>query len=220
MVLGVKDLIARRVAEEINFGDVVNLGIGIPQKVANYIPKEKMVFFQCEDGILGMGPVAEKGKEDPNLVDAGCMPVTIIPGASYFDSAMSFAMIRSGKLDISILGSLEVAENGDLANWMIPGGLVPGMGGAMDLAKKSKRVIAIMMHTDKKGNPKIRKRCELPLTAEGNVSLIITDLAVISVEKRGLVLKEIFETTTVEEVIAKTEAKLIVEEPIKIISVS
>ncbi|MEI8216032.1 MAG: 3-oxoacid CoA-transferase subunit B [Eubacteriales bacterium] len=218
MGMAVRDKMAKRAAEEINNGDIVNLGFGIPQLSVQYIPKEKMVFFHAENGVLGSGPAAEKGKEDPDLVDPGCVPITIVPGGSYFDSATSFAIIRGGKLDLSVLGALEVAENGDLANWIVPGAIIPGMGGAMDLAKKAKKVIAIMTHTDKKGNPKIRVKCELPLTASKCVSLIITDLAVISVEPRGLVLKEIFDTTTVEEVISKTEAKLIVEEPVRVIS--
>lgn len=218
MGMAVKEKMAKRAAEEIQNGNIVNLGFGIPQLAVQYVPPEKKVFFHAENGVLGAGPAAEKGKEDENLVDAGCVPITVVPGASYFDSADSFALVRSGRLDITILGALEVSENGDLANWIVPGAIVPGMGGAMDLAQKAKKVIAVMTHTDKKGNPKIRKKCELPLTATKCVKLIITDLAVISVEERGLVLKEIFDTTTVEEVIEKTEAKLIVEEPVRIIS--
>jgi acetate CoA/acetoacetate CoA-transferase beta subunit len=218
MGMAVRDKMAKRAAEEIQNGNIVNLGFGIPQAAAAYIPKEKTVFFHAENGVLGAGAAAEKGKEDADLVDAGCVPITVIPGASYFDSADSFALVRSGKLDITILGALEVGANGDLANWIVPGAIVPGMGGAMDLAKKAKKVIAVTTHTDKKGNPKIKERCDLPLTATACVSLIITDLAVISVEERGLVLKEIFDSTTVEEVIEKTGAKLIVEEPVRVIS--
>lgn len=218
MGMAIREQMARRAAEEIENGNIVNLGFGIPQAAAAYIPAEKTVFFHAENGVLGAGPAAEKGKEDPDLVDAGCVPITVVPGASYFDSATSFALVRSGKLDITILGALEVAENGDLANWIVPGAIVPGMGGAMDLARNARRVIAVTTHTDKKGNPKIKERCALPLTATGCVSLIITDIAVIKVEKRGLVLKEIFEGNTIEDVIAKTGAKLIVEEPIRVIS--
>lgn len=218
MGMAIREKMAKRAAEEIENGYIVNLGFGIPQLVAGYIPEEKTVFFHAENGVLGAGPVAEKGKEDENLVDAGCTPITVVPGASYFDSADSFALVRSGKLDITILGALEVSEKGDLANWIVPGAIVPGMGGAMDLAKKANKVIVITTHTDKKGNPKIKENCKLPLTADACVSLIITDLAVISVEERGLVLKEIFDTTTVEEVVEKTGAKLIVDESIKTIS--
>ncbi len=178
MGMAVKEMMAKRAAEEIENGNVVNLGFGIPQKVVNYIGSEKTVFFHAENGILGAGPAAKPGEEDPDIVDSGCVPITTVPGASYFDSADSFALVRSGKLDITVLGALEVAENGDLANWMIPGGLVPGMGGAMDLAKKAKKVIALTTHTDKKGNPKLKKECTLPLTAVDCVSLVITDIAV------------------------------------------
>ena len=218
MGMAIREQMARRAAEEIENGNIVNLGFGIPQAAAAFISEDKTVFFHAENGVLGAGGPAEKGKEDADLVDAGCVPITIVPAASFFDSANSFALVRSGKLDITILGALEVAENGDLANWIVPGAIVPGMGGAMDLARHAKKVIAVTTHTDKKGNPKIKERCELPLTATACVSLIITDIAVISVEPRGLVLKEIFEGNTVEDVIAKTGAKLIVEEPIRVIS--
>jgi len=216
-VATIRERMAKRAAQEIKNGDVANLGFGIPQMAGQYISPDIKVFFHAENGVLGAGPAAAKGTEDENLVDAGNVPITVVPGASFFDSATSFALVRSGRMTITILGALEVSEKGDLANWLVPGGLVPGMGGAMDLALKAKRVVAVTTHTDKKGNPKIRIKCELPLTALGCVSLIITDLAVISVEKRGLVLKEIFDTTTVEEVVAKTEAKLIVEE-VKVIT--
>jgi len=218
MGMAIREQMARRAAEEIENGNIVNLGFGIPQAAAAYIPADKTVFFHAENGVLGAGGPAEKGKEDADLVDAGCVPITVVPGASYFDSANSFALVRSGKLDITILGALEVAENGDLANWIVPGAIVPGMGGAMDLARHARKVIAVTTHTDKKGNPKIKERCELPLTATACVSLIITDIAVIKVEKRGLVLTEIFEGNTIEDVISKTGAKLIVEEPIRVIS--
>lgn len=217
MGLAVKEMMAKRAAEEIENGNVVNLGFGIPQKVVNFIPAEKTVFLHAENGILGAGPAAEKGKEDPDIVDSGCVPITTVPGASYFDSADSFGLVRKGKLDITILGALEIAENGDLANWMVPGGLVPGMGGAMDLAKKAKKVIAITTHTDKKGNPKLKKRCELPLTATDCISLIITDLAVMEVTDKGFLLKEVFDGHTVEEVIEKTGAPVEVASSIRTI---
>lgn len=218
MVMGIKELMAKRAAEEINNGNVVNLGFGIPQKVVNYIGEEKTVFFHAENGILGAGPAAKEGEEDPDIVDSGCVPITAVKGASYFDSADSFALVRSGKLDITILGALEVAENGDLANWIVPGQLVPGMGGAMDLAKKAKKVIAMTMHTDKKGNSKLKKVCELPLTATECISIVITDIGVIEVSNKGFLLKELFEGHTVEEAIEKTEAKLNVADNIRIIS--
>lgn len=217
MGLAIKEMMAKRAAEEIQNGNVVNLGFGIPQKVVNYVPKSKIVFFHAENGILGAGPAPAKGDEDPDIVDSGCVPITAVPGASYFDSADSFALVRSGKLDITILGALEIAENGDLANWMVPGGLVPGMGGAMDLARKAKKVIAITMHTDKKGNPKLKKTCTLPLTALNCVSLIITDLGVLEVTGEGFLLKEVFERHTPEEIIEKTGAPVKVAENIKII---
>lgn len=217
MALGIKDLMAKRAAEEIENGNVVNLGFGIPQKVVNYIPKEKTVFFHAENGVLGAGPRTEPGKEDNDLIDAGTVPITVIPGASFFDSADSFGLVRSGKLDITVLGALEVAENGDLANWMVPGGVVPGMGGAMDLARHAKKVIALTTHTDKKGNPKLKKCCDLPLTSMDCVSLIITDIAVIKVTNEGFLLTEVFEGNTVEEVIEKTGAELKVADEIRVI---
>lgn len=218
MGMAMREWMAKRAAEEIQDGNIVNLGFGIPQLAVKYIPKEKTVFFHAENGILGAGPPAEKGEEDENLIDAGCVPITVMKGASYFDSVDSFALVRRGKLDITILGALEVSEKGDLANWIVPGSIVPGMGGAMDLAKKAKKVIVITTHTDKKGNPKIKKSCDLPLTADACVSLIITDLAVIAVEERGLVLKEVFEGNTVEDIVAKTDAPLIVGENLKYLS--
>ena len=217
MGLAVKEMMAKRAAEEISNGDVVNLGFGIPQKVVNYIPPEKKVFFHAENGILGAGPAPEKGKEDPDIVDSGCVPITATKGASYFDSADSFGLVRSGKLDITILGALEIGENGDLANWKVPGGLVPGMGGAMDLAKKAKKVIAITTHTDKKGNPKLKKRCDLPLTATECVSLIITDLGVLEITEKGYLLKELFYGHTTDEVITKTGAPVEISNNLRLI---
>lgn len=218
MAMAVKEMMAKRAAEEIQNGNVVNLGFGIPQKVVNYIPEGKTVFIHAENGVLGAGPAAEPGREDPDVVDSGCVAITTVPGASFFDSADSFALIRSGCLDITILGALEIGENGDLANWMVPGGKIPGMGGAMDLAKKAGKVIAVTTHTDKKGNPKLKKTCELPLTADRCVSLIITDLAVLEVTESGYVLKELFQGHTVEEVKEKTAADVKVAEDLRIIN--
>lgn len=175
------------------------------------------VFIHAENGILGAGPAAAEGFEDADVVDSGCVAITTVPGASFFDSADSFALIRSGCLDITILGALEIGANGDLANWMVPGGKIPGMGGAMDLAKKAKRVIAVTTHTDKNGNPKLKGECELPLTADNCVSLIITDIAVMKVTERGYLLTELFDGHTVDEVIEKTDADVEVADDIRII---
>lgn len=216
--LNVKDMMAKRAAEEVSNGDVINLGFGIPQKVVNFIPEDITAFIHAENGILGAGPAAEKGKEDPDVVDSGCVPVTTVPGASFFDSADSFALVRSGTLDMTVLGALEVAENGDLANWMVPGGLVPGMGGAMDLARHAKKVVAVTTHTDKKGNSKLKAKCTLPLTAKGCVSLVITDIAVLEVTDKGYLLKEVFEGHTVDEVKEKTDGNLAVADDIRTIS--
>lgn len=218
MAMGIKEMMAKRASEEIRNGNVINLGFGIPQKVINYIPEEMTVFVHAENGILGAGPMAEPGKEDPTIIDSGCVAITAMPGASFFDSADSFGLIRSGKLDITILGALQVAENGDLANWMVPGGKVPGMGGAMDLAKKAAKVICITTQLDKQGNPKLKKKCEFPLTADKCVSMIITDLGVIQVTDEGFLLTELFEGHTADEVVAQTEAELKVADDLRIIS--
>ncbi|SCH22650.1 Probable succinyl-CoA:3-ketoacid-coenzyme A transferase subunit B [uncultured Eubacterium sp.] len=217
MAMAIKEMMAKRAAEEIVNGNVVNLGFGIPQKVVNYIPDDMTVFIHAENGILGAGPAAAEGFEDADVVDSGCVAITTVPGASFFDSADSFALIRSGCLDITILGALEIGANGDLANWMVPGGKIPGMGGAMDLAKKAKRVIAVTTHTDKNGNPKLKGECELPLTADNCVSLIITDIAVMKVTERGYLLTELFDGHTVDEVIEKTDADVEVADDIRII---
>ena len=218
MAMDVKEKMVRRAAEEIGNGNVVNLGVGLPQKVANYIPKDKIVFLHAENGILGVGPAAKENEKDPDLVDSGDVPITAIPGAAYFDSAESFALVRSGRLDITILGALQIAENGDLANWMIPGGSVPGMGGAMDLAKMAKRVIVLTMHTDKNGVSKLKQKCQFPLTADHCVSRIITDLGVIDITEDGFELVEIFEGHDVEEISQKTDASLKIRKNLKIIS--
>ncbi len=206
-----KELIARRVAKELKDGDVVNLGIGLPTMVANHVPENMTVFFQSENGFIGLGPAPEEGKEDPYIVNAGAQCVTILPGGVFFDSATSFGIIRGGHVDMTVLGALQVDEKGNLANWMIPGKMVPGMGGAMDLVTGAKRVIVAMEHTVK-GSHKILKECNLPLTAAGEVNLIITEMGVIEVTKEGLVLKEINPEYTVEEVQAATEAELVIAE--------
>lgn len=200
--------LVKRIAQEFPDGALVNLGIGMPTMVANYIPAGRTILLQSENGFTGLGPAAQKGKEDPRVVNAGGQPVTIVPGGAFFDSSLSFAIIRGGHVDYTVLGGLEVDMEGNLANYMIPGKMVPGMGGAMDLVVGAKNVIVAMEHVNKNGAPKILKKCSLPLTAKGEVDLIVTDLAFIRVTKKGLVLEEIAEDTTVEEVIKATEAPL------------
>jgi acetate CoA/acetoacetate CoA-transferase beta subunit len=200
--------LVKRIAQEFPDGALVNLGIGMPTMVANYIPAGRTILLQSENGFTGLGPAAQKGKEDPRVVNAGGQPVTIVPGGAFFDSSLSFAIIRGGHVDYTVLGGLEVDMEGNLANYMIPGKMVPGMGGAMDLVAGAKNVIVAMEHTSKNGAPKILKKCSLPLTAKGEVDLIVTDMAFIRVTKKGLVLEEIAEDTTVEEVIKATEAPL------------
>ncbi|WDC84108.1 3-oxoacid CoA-transferase subunit B [Caloramator sp. mosi_1] len=214
----VREIIAKRIAKEFKDGDVVNLGIGLPTEVANYIDKDVEVILQSENGFIGLGPAPEEGKEDKDLVNAGGKFVTIKKGGACFDSAMSFAIIRGGHVDATVLGALQVDEEGNLANWMIPGKMVPGMGGAMDLVVGAKRVIIAMEHTAK-GAPKILKKCTLPLTAAKEVNLIVTEMGVIEVTEQGLVLKEIAPDTTVEEVIAATEANLIISPELKVMDV-
>lgn len=212
----IKEIIAKRVAKELNDGDVVNLGIGIPTLVANYIPEEVEVTLQSENGFLGLGPAPLPGEENQNLTNAGGKYVTINNGGAFFDSAMSFAIIRGGHVDATVLGALQVDQQGNLANWMIPGKLVPGMGGAMDLVTGAKRVIVAMEHTDKNGMPKILKNCNLPLTGKNVVDLIITEKALIEVTTEGLLLREIGPGTTVDEVVKSTEASLILDDNIKV----
>ncbi|HZH61932.1 MAG TPA: 3-oxoacid CoA-transferase subunit B [Metabacillus sp.] len=212
-----RNRIAKRAAEEIANGMIVNLGIGIPSLVPNHLPQHVHVMFHAENGILGMGESPEKGMENPTLCNAGGFPVTIVSGASYFDSATAFGMIRSGYLDLTILGGLEVSQKGDLANWIVPGKRVPGIGGAMELAKKAKRVIVLMNHCNKKGESKIVKECSLPLTAKECVSLIITDMAVIEITDQGLCLTEVMEPYTVHDVISKTKAPLQISKKIRMI---
>ena len=209
-----KAFIAKRVAKELHDGDVVNLGIGLPTMVANYVPEGMDVTFQSENGFVGLGPAPEEGKEDKDIINAGGMPVTIKEGGAFFDSATSFGIIRGGHVDITVLGALQVDEKGNLANWMIPGKMVPGMGGAMDLVVGAKKVIVAMEHTVK-GNAKILKECNLPLTAAGEVDLIITEMGVMEVTDKGLVLTEINPEFTVEDVKNATEAELIVADDLK-----
>lgn len=209
-----KEFIAKRVAKELKDGDVVNLGIGLPTLIANFIPDDINVFFQSENGFIGLGPAPEEGKEDKDVVNAGGQPVTIIPGGAFFDSATSFGIIRGGHVDLTVLGALQVDEEGNLANWMIPGKLVPGMGGAMDLVVGAKKVIIAMEHTVK-GKPKILKKCTLPLTAAKQVDMIVTEMGVMEVTDEGIVLKEINPEFTVEQVQEATEAKLIIADDLK-----
>ena len=206
-----KNQIAQRLAKELKDGFYVNLGIGIPTLVANYIPDGIKVILQSENGLLGMGAFPLEGEEDPDLINAGKQTITTVPGSSFFDSAMSFGMIRAGKVDLTILGAMEVSETGDIANWKIPGKMVKGMGGAMDLVASAKNIIVAMMHTNPTGESKLLPRCMLPLTGIGCVKKIVTDLAVLDITKEGFKLLERAPGVTVEEIIAKTAGRLIIE---------
>lgn len=205
-----KNGIARRIAKEVKNGYYVNLGIGIPTLVANYVRDDIEVEFQSENGILGMGPFPFEGEEDADLINAGKQTITALPGASFFDSAMSFGMIRGQHVDLTILGAMEVAENGDIANWKIPGKMVKGMGGAMDLVASAENIIVAMMHTNREGESKLLKRCTLPLTGVGCVSKIVTELAVIEVTDKGFKLLERAPGVSVDQIKKATEGTLIV----------
>lgn len=209
-----KAVIAKRVAQLLNDGDVVNLGIGLPTMVADYISKDMDITFQSENGFLGLGPAPEKGNEDWELVNAGGQPSTIVPGGMFFDSATSFGIIRGGHVDATILGAMQVDQYGNLANWKIPGKMVPGMGGAMDLVVGANLVVVAMVHTQK-GKPKILNNCTLPLTAKQQVDVIVTEMALIRVTNDGLVLEELGPEATVEDVVNATEAKLIISPNLK-----
>ena len=213
----VREYIAKRVAQELRDGYVVNLGIGLPTLVANYVPEDMDVVFQSENGIIGVGPAPETGKEDKDTINAGGGFVTVYPGAQFFDSCTSFGIIRGGHVDATVLGALQVDQEGNLANWMVPGKIVPGMGGAMDLVVGAKEVIVAMEHTSK-GSVKILKKCNLPLTAAHEVDLIITEKCVIKVTPEGLVLTEVSPYSSIEDVKANTEADLIIPEDIKILT--
>lgn len=206
-----KEEIAKRIAQELKDGWYVNLGIGIPTLVANYIPEGVNVTLQSENGLLGMGPFPSEDKIDADLINAGKQTITTLDGSVFFDSAMSFAMIRAGKVQLTVLGAMEVAENGDIANWKIPGKMVKGMGGAMDLVASAENIIVAMMHTNRAGESKLLKRCSLPLTGVNCVKKIVTNLAVLEIDPRGFILKERAPGVSVEEIQAATEGTLIVD---------
>lgn len=213
----VRNRLAKRAAAEISNGMLVNLGIGIPSLVPNHLLNDHRVMFHAENGLVGIGSSPKKGKEDPHLCNAGGLPITIREGASYCDSTIAFGMIRRGRVDITILGALQVSELGDLANWNVPGKRVPGMGGAMELAAKAKKVIVLMEHTDKIGMSKLVKECTLPLTAKECVHMIITELGVFSVTPEGLLLTDLFENSSIEGIRNQTEASFTVSKNIHIL---
>ena len=206
-----KEQIAQRISKEVKDGYYVNLGIGIPTLVANYVPQDISVEFQSENGVLGMGPFPYEGEEDADLINAGKQTITTLPGASFFDSAFSFGMIRSQKVDLTILGAMEVSENGDIANWKIPGKMVKGMGGATDLVASAENIIVAMMHVNKAGESKILKKCTLPLTGVGCVKKVVTELAVMDITPNGFKLLERAPGVSVEDIVKATEADLIIE---------
>ncbi|MCE5283701.1 MAG: 3-oxoacid CoA-transferase subunit B [Deltaproteobacteria bacterium] len=213
-----REMIVRRIAKEFKDGEIVNLGIGMPTLVANYIPEKVQIILQSENGFLYLGPAPKDGVYDTDLVNAGNQFVTVLPGACFFDSATSFGIIRGGHVDVTVLGTLEVDQEGNIANYIIPGKMVSGMGGAMDLVVGAKKVIIATEHCDKKGNPKILKKCRLPLTAVAEADMIVTEMAVIERTRRGLVLKELSPGITVDDVIRNTEAELTISENLKEVS--
>jgi len=211
--------IAKRIAQELRDGYYVNLGIGIPTLVANYIPEGMEVVLQSENGLLGMGAFPYEGEEDPDLINAGKQTVTMVNGASIFDSATSFGMIRAGKVDLTVLGAMEVSDNGDIANWKIPGKMVKGMGGAMDLVASAKNIIVAMQHTNKAGESKLLPQCSLPITGLGCVKKVVTELGVFDITERGFELREIAPGITIDEVKTKTLGRLVVEGDIKTVAI-
>jgi 3-oxoacid CoA-transferase subunit B len=213
-----KEQIAKPIAKELKDGYYVNLGIGIPTLVANYIPEGVSVVLQSENGLLGMGPFPYEGEESADLINAGKQTVTTLPGSAIFDSAMSFGMIRSGKVDLTVLGAMEVADNGDIANWKIPGKMVKGMGGAMDLVAAAKNIIVAMQHTDKAGNSKLLSKCTLPITGLKCVKKVVTDLGVFDITKDGFVCVEYAPGVTLDEIKAKTAGRLTISDNVKEIS--
>lgn len=215
-----KNQIAKRIAQELKDGYYVNLGIGIPTLVANYIPDGVNVVLQSENGLLGMGPFPFEGEEDADMINAGKQTITKLPGSSIFDSAMSFGMIRAGKVDLTVLGAMEVSDNGDIANWKIPGKMVKGMGGAMDLVASAKNIIVAMQHVNKAGESKLLKQCSLPITGRKCVKKVVTELGVFDITERGFELRELAPGVTVDEVVAKTEGRLVVEGDIPVMHVN
>jgi 3-oxoacid CoA-transferase subunit B len=209
-----KNQIAQRIAREMKDGYYVNLGIGIPTLVANYIPNNINVILQSENGLLGMGPFPLEGEEDPDLINAGKQTVTALPGSSFFDSALSFGMIRAGKVDLTVLGAMEVSDKGDISNWKIPGKMVKGMGGAMDLVASAKNIVVAMMHTSPGGESKLLRECTLPLTGVNCVKKVVTDLAVLEITKDGFKLLERAPGVSVEEIKSKTSGRIIAEDNI------
>lgn len=210
-----KEQIAQRIAQELKNGFYVNLGIGIPTLVANYIPEGISIELQSENGLLGMGPFPFEGEEDADLINAGKQTITTLPGSVFFDSAASFGMIRAGKVDVTVLGAMEVADNGDIANWKIPGKMVKGMGGAMDLVASAKNIITAMQHTDPKGNSKLLAKCTLPLTGVACVKKVVTDLGVFDITEKGFYCIEYAPGVTIEEIKAKTAGRLVISPGVK-----
>ncbi len=214
-----KEQIAKRIAQELQDGFYVNLGIGIPTLVANYIPDGLDVVLQSENGLLGMGPFPYEGEEDPDLINAGKQTITTIPGSAFFDSAMSFGMIRAGKVHLTVLGAMEVADNGDIANWKIPGKMVKGMGGAMDLVAAAQNIIVAMQHTNPKGESKLLSKCTLPLTGVGCVKKVVTDLGVFNITENGFECIEYAPGVTIDEIIAKTAGRITIAPTVKEIAI-